>query len=74
MTKRHQHRYYMPVMQRLFWPREGHDYYDEDGKLCHIRGGQPRRGTENRRIVAKGEAIGREFYLHATKGYRSYRG
>lgn len=32
-----------------------------------------KKGTQNRRIVAVGEKDGREYYLHATKGYRSYR-
>ena len=36
-------------------------------------GGIARRGTQNRRITAEGIKDGRTYYLHATKGYRSYK-
>ena len=31
----------------------------------------PRKGTPNRRVIAKYEDSTREYFLHATKGYRS---
>jgi hypothetical protein len=33
----------------------------------------PRKGNANRRIIGKGEDAKREYFLHATKGYRSFR-
>ena len=37
-------------------------------------GGLSKKGTQNRRIIAKGEdEFKREVTLHATKGYRHYK-
>jgi len=33
----------------------------------------PRKTVAYRSIVARGEDNGREYYLHATKGFRSFR-
>lgn len=32
-----------------------------------------KKGSINRRIIAKGMSEGREYTLHATKGYRSHK-
>jgi len=42
-------------------PRE-----EASGRVCH------KKGTPHSKIIAKGKTEKREYFLHATKGYRSY--
>ena len=44
-----------------FEPRE-----EASGRVCH------KKGTPHCKIIAKGKDSKREYFLHATKGYRSY--
>jgi len=62
-NKRHKHRVNLQEpLKRLFATREV------------TGGGQPGRGKDNRRIIAQGESRNKDrvYFLHATKGYRSY--